>query len=288
MNREINFDNMNTFSEKEIAIFLEGIIEKEMEKETSVINFQLIEESALFLRQLQGKEEYKTTEQFKSEAFQKVTQRYEDIPSSKDKNSSRKGISIKKIIIIAAAVLILSILATTHAVADDPFNFRNKLYLGIHIDDYSNGETKTQGNVTVTRNDNIKYYETLEELIKEENLSGIYFSDDLEIHHMYISKFEDNTDIRIKPVTQTIFFSVTIRAKDEYGLQYNVPTYTKKTLENGIDVWEFDKGEGKENVGRYQLMFKINDWYYCVDTSYPEKGYEVINTFEEVVPQENE
>lgn len=282
MNREINFDNMNEFPEKDVAIFLNDVITQEMEKGTADMDSELIEESVLFLRQLQGKEEYKTTEKFKAEAFEKVIRRYENPPSS------RKGISIKKLFIIAAAAILISALATMVAVADDPFTFINMLYLGIHINDYSDGETKTQGNITVTRNDNITHYETLEELVKEENLSGIYFSDNLEISNMHISKFEDNTVIRITPLTRTIFFSVSITSNDKYGLQYNFPDYTKSTTKNGIDVWEFDKGENMAQMGRYQLMFKINGWYYCIDTSYPEKGYDIINTFEEVVPQENE
>ena len=278
MNREINFDNMNEFPEKDVAVFLNDVITQEMEKGTADMDSELIEESVLFLRQLQGKEEYKTTEKFKAKAFEKVIKRYE-APTS-----SRKGISIKKLFIIAAAAILLSTLATIVAVADDPFTFINKLFLDTHIDDISNGETISKGNITVTRSDKTTVYNSIEDMVEKEKLSGIWFPADLQISNLTISEYNKATNLVIIPSNQTAIFTLNISSNDKYGLQYNVPTYKKTTTENGIDVWEYDRGESESQTGRYQLMFKINGWYYCIATSYPEQGYELINNFTEVAP----
>ncbi len=285
MDKKINFNNLELFSDREIADFLYQKIEEEFQKDEKDIDCDFLNECSLLLYQIQGKENICESEEKLKEIWNKIISKYQSSKTnSSERNFPRKRISFKKLFIIAAAIMLLSTVAVSTVVADTPFHFVNMLFLEKHIDDISEGETISKGNITVTRADRTTKYETLEELLKEEEISGIYFSESLDISNLSISEHEGKLNLRITPTEQDVCFAIDITQKDKYGLQYEVPTYTKTTTENGIDVWEYDKGENEVQTGRYQLMFKINDWYYCFYTSSPEKGYELIDTFKEITP----
>jgi 5-hydroxyisourate hydrolase-like protein (transthyretin family) len=154
-------------------------------------------------------------------------------------------------------------------------------FLDTHIDDIAPGETISKGNVTVTRANKSAIYYSAQEMVTSEQIDGIYFPKDLEIKSINYAVYSEEIDIVITPINQKKFFSISIRSANEYGVGID-DGRKKTTTEKGIDVWEYDKGEKMADRGRYQLMFKINDWYYCIDTSYTEKGYELIDTFTEV------
>jgi hypothetical protein len=166
--------------------------------------------------------------------------------------------------------------------ADSPFRFRNMKFLDTHIDDISPGETISKGNETVTRADKTEIYSSMQEMVTAEQLDGISFPKNLEIKSINYSVLSEKIDVNITPLYQKEVFSTSINSTDKFGIELNIATYKKTTTEKGIEVWEYDKGEKMAQFGRYQLMFKINDWYYCIATSDTEKGYELIDTFTEV------
>jgi hypothetical protein len=173
-------------------------------------------------------------------------------------------------------------LSMVFAGADSPFRFRNMKFLDTHINDISPGETISKGNETLTRANKSATYFSVQEMVTAEQLDGVSFPKELEIKSINYAVFNEKIDVNITPLYQTKVFSALIISTDKFGIELNIDTYKKTTTEKGIEVWEYDKGEKLAQFGRYQLMFKLNDWYYCIDTSDTEKGYELIDTFTEV------
>ncbi len=304
MESVINFENMFSFPAENVLEFLQRTMDEEIQKGKKAMDIALIEECVLIIKQLYGEERYCPTKAQIDEKYNELEEKLEKVREDKEfwealykdndslssiinneaSHPRTKRFGIKKLFIIAAAVMLLATVSVSTVVADTPFHFVNMLLLDTHIDDISEGETISKGNITVTKGEHVKSYNTFEELLEEKNLHGIYFSDTLEIKSILFDDYKKTIELNITPTERDVFFAINITQKDEYGLQYDVPAYTKTTTENGIDVWKYDKGEKMAQYGRYQLMFKIKDWYYCVDTSYPEKGYELINDFTEITP----
>ncbi len=295
MSKKINFDNLDLFSDKEIVDFINQKMDEEFQKEPKDIDCDFLKECTLLIRQIQGKEDICISEDVLNERWKNIVSKHKKsiqqnktVSTKKNQNDNdskpHKRISIKKLFIIAAVFTVISVYSTSAATAESPFRFINMKLLDTHIDDISPGETISEGNVTVTRADKVAFYSSVQEMVTAEQLYGISCTKELNIEKVTYSVYGEEIFIVISPVNRIKVFSIAISSKNKNGVGRDVPGRKKTTTEKGIEVWEYDEGEENTYIGRYQLAFKINDWYYSISTSYIEKGYELINNFEEITP----
>ncbi len=296
MEKIISFENMHSFSVDQQILFLENVIMSEMEKSPDKIDFDLVDECSLLILELEELTPCSKTEEKLKEESEKIIGEFKnhnkgsDIISKKEASKEdlpKKRISFKKLFIVAATIFVVSVGSTMPIVADDPEVSRGQIFLGKHIKDIAPGETISKDNQTLTRADRGTSYLSAQQMVTSENMKGFYSPKNFQIDHVIYSVYGQEIDIVIRPKDRKSVFSISVDSKDKCGLAYDVPAYTKITMANGLDVWIHDKGEKMVNVGRYQLMFKINDWYYTVSSASPKIGLELVNTFVEVVPIED-
>ena len=282
----INFDNFDSFTHKEIADFIYAKMEEEVKKDEKEMDCDLLKEGSLLLRQLQGKEEIKLGEERLRTAWDKINKKYErrKKEASQMRMPSEKRKNYKKIFLVAALVALLMVASAVAVGANEPFVSYCENLFGISFKDLFKHDTYTDGNITyINQNtEKSKRYNSIEEFAKEECIVGLCFPEKLEVKKIIYSKFEGTEEIVFNPVNQTELFSINVSTKDQYGLDFNPPNYEKVKTQNGIDVWIVEKESYTLGTGSTQVMFKINQWYYCISTSCPDETVKLIDDFKEI------
>lgn len=304
----INFDNMFSFSPEDIFNFLQRTIDQETNKGKDGIDTVLVEECILTLEQLYVEDVYSPTKSQIEEKYKELKKIYEEVKDDKafwndltcdndelndiincnsdQREDKKRGFSLKKLFLISAAVLIISSLMVATVGANTPLNSHSPTFFGIPMKEFIKYEHYKDGDIEYTNlnEDKARYYSSLKDCAKGENIQGIFFPESLEIKQIIYSEYEGKKDLVFNPTDQDTYFSINIESSDKCGIEYNPPTYTKTKTKNGIDVWIYEKNDEASFTGSTQVMFKINEWYYCICTSYPEKAIELIDEFKEILP----
>lgn len=275
---------------EEKVIFLNEIIDEELSKSTEQIDCELIDECINFIGEITGDWIHMSEEEAK-ELFQILWKKAEHDINNNDKDgnttfSGKPKKKTKKFFLIAAIVASLFALGFVIAGANDLYTSFSSNFFGISFKDLFKHEVYKEGNITyINQNtDEAKYYCSVEDFAKGENIQGLFFPEELEIKEIMYSEADGNQKIIFNPVDQSGCFCITATTNDMYGISSNLPTYTKDKTEGGIDVWLYEKTNASPETGTIQIMFNINQWYYSIQASDSETALRLIDNFKEILP----
>ena len=152
MDKKINFNNLELFTDKEIADFIYQKMDEEIHKDLDDIDCDFLKECSLLLRQIQGKDEINLSEEQLQELWDKIISRHQNrcktnqtkiYPPQKEK----KRINFKKLFLVAAIIALLSVVSTVIVGANDPFTSFSSNLFGISFKDLFKHDTYKDGNI---------------------------------------------------------------------------------------------------------------------------------------------
>ncbi|MBE6648639.1 MAG: DUF4367 domain-containing protein [Ruminococcaceae bacterium] len=299
MENVINFENMFSFSSEDIFGFLQRTIDEEIQKGNKGMDAVLVDECVLILEQLYGKEIYCPTKDQIYEKYRKLKEKYEKIKDDelfwKDLSCDNdelkaiingdvsekplKHIKFRKTLLIAAIVAASILGLTITGAATGKNIFGDIKFFGFNYKDLPAGSEMTDGKISVYKNDKASVYATIEEMARAKGFEGFYYPESLEFKKINIDEYDGKITITFIISEGGYHFSLIAVSYDEYGIQNDIPAYTKETLKNGTEVFCYEMKDGK-----YQLMFKMGNWYYCLVTENYDEGIKTIETFKEATP----
>ena len=289
---------MFSFSNEDICEFLQRTIDEEIQKSVKLMDMALIEECFLILEQLCGRKTNCPSKPEIDEKYKELIQKYKKVKDDKafwnnlagDNDELKaiindgvsegkiKSISFKKIWLIAA--MMASILAMTLTGAATGKNiFGDIKFFNLNYKDLPAGNEITDGKISVYKNDKASFYSTMEDMVRGEGLEGFYYPEFLEYTEISIDEYDGKISIIFDIFEGGYHCSLNAVSYDEYGIQHNVPTYEKYELKNGTEIFCYERNDGK-----YQLMFKMGNWYYCLTTENYDEGIKTLETFKEATP----
>jgi|GEM_PF-5169124 len=298
MSNVIDFENLFSFSSEEIFGFLQRTIDEEIQKGEKDMDADLVDECVLIIEHLYGKEIYCPDKIQIDKKYKELEEKYERVKDDKtfwdnlagdnealksiinDDASKKpvKHIKFKKTLLVAA-IIFTSILGMTITGAATGKNiFGDIKFFGFNYKDLPAGNEITNGKISVYKNDKTSYYSTIEEMAREERFEGFYYPEGLNLKELSVDEYDGKTDITFLLSDIEYHFSLNAVSYDKYGIYSNIPDYTKIMLQNGTEVFCFSREDGK-----YQLMFKMGNWYYCLRTENYDEGIILLETFKEAI-----
>ncbi len=305
MSNVIDFENLFSFSSEEIFGFLQRTIDEEIQKGEKDLDADLVDECVLIIEHLYGKEIYCPDKIQIDKKYKELEEKYERVKDDKtfwdnlagdnealksiinDDASKKpvKHIKFKKTLLVAALVALLSLLTAVVSGANGLYNSHDSYLFGELMNIFIKKDHVVDGNIEYYNQDTneSKFYSTIEEFAKGEDIQGLCFPENLEIKKIMYSEFEGKKEIVFNPMKQNIYFCINAYTKDVYGIEFDLPSYTKTKTEKGIDVWVYEKEVYTPGTGSTQVMFKINEWYYCISTSSHEEALKLVDEFKEIL-----
>lgn len=299
MENIINFENMFLFSSEDIFDFLQSTIYKELQKKQKDIDSVLVDECILILEQLYSETVYCPTESQIEEKYNELKEKYEQVKNDESffegltgdnadlkaiingdvSEKPSKRIKFRKTLLVAAIVFTSALGLMITGAATGKNVFGDMKFFGFNYKDLPAGSEITNGKISVYKNDKTSYYSTIEEMAVAEGFEGFYYPEALAFKEISIEKHDGKTNIIFIMPEEDYIFSLNVCSYDQYGIHQNVPDYTKAELANGTEIFCLDREDGK-----YQLMFKTGNWYYCLVTENYEEGIKTLETFKEATP----
>ncbi|MBO7253702.1 MAG: hypothetical protein J6V36_00185 [Clostridia bacterium] len=299
MNKVINFENMFSFSSEDIFGFLQRTIDEEIQKGEKDMDADLVEECVLIIEQLYGKEIYCPDKIQIDKKYKELEEKYEKVKDDKtfwenlagdndvlksiinDDSSKKpvKHIKFRKTLLVAAIVFTSILGLTLTGVATGKNIFGDIKFFGFNYKDLPAGNEITNGKISVYKNDKASFYDTIEQMARAEGFEGFYYPKDLYFKEIIINEYDGKTNVSFVLYDSGYHFSLNTVSYDKYGIHCDNSDYTKTMLINGTEVFCYER-----NDGRYQLMFKMGNWYYCLCTENYDEGIKTLETFKEAIP----
>lgn len=248
--------NMNKATKEQKIQWLCQVIDNETDKPEDEIDFALIGECSAYLRELSDKAAEATKEQ-KQRILQQIKAHHNQIATTKSAKVLRPSWkTTRKVVAIAiAAVLLLTLTLSViakvkgYSSAWEYIRENAKVFF-----DMSPGNTVTDGEITLIKNDGVVAYKSIEELLESEGLDI-----------MYPSELPDG--VRIKKISQQIIDKETI----VYCYIFSDQNLSI-TISTAHDILE-------EDLGKYESL-KVEEIMFYIEKD-PEGIYQAVGYYEE-------
>lgn len=248
-----------------------AIILLESSKPYKKMNSALITECVDFLMELEGKERLTKEE---------IERRVEEIPfagktAGSASNMKKKALA-KKIILIAAVIAILISLFGIFTVSreDDEVGLINSI--GNAILEMVGGETVESGNITLIMPDEVRYYDSIEELLEEQKIDVLcptWLPDDSEIAYVMYSLADELETYRFS-YNNNVGFGVSVDLNQSVPVDVKAGCQTKEI--NGYLCYYF------ADAGFAQASFEYKNNLYTVNADTEENVFGIVENLKEI------
>ena len=278
-----NATHEENYTPLQLERFLNLLIDEEIKKEEpDEPDCDLIESCVNLILAINGTKPYTISEEEAKANYLKILEKSEGEKASKEEGKNKgdakktKHIKFKKTLLIAAIVLVSLLALSAIGIATGKITFGDLRFLGLNFRDIPIGEELTSGQISIYKNDKITIYSTFEEMAHGEGLNNFYYPEYLDYIEVSIEEIDGKTEVNFLLPDGGYHYSLFAQSEDIFGIDIPLPTYTRDTLTNGTEVFCYTV-----NPQKYQLMFKMGDWYYCLNTKNYDEGIKTIETFKE-------
>lgn len=267
-------------SKNEQISFLCDELEREAEKPLEEIDFEKMNFYTEILGVISESPEGISNDEGLDTLFCRITEerKKKNISSATKTTGSVIKLKAWKRIAVIAATLVLLLCTATVVGAINGVNVFKELYnFGLGIFDLEKGEEYDVGDITFIRNGNVKEYKTLNEFFVGENITGVYYPENVhnisKLMNVSIKETKENTKICFSFENNN--FVIFVDSTDVYGFGTMKGTETY-TATNGIVSVYFYDGE------KYQFMFHLEEWYYSITTTNYDQAISCIESMKEI------